>query len=188
VEQISLGAERAGHLISQLLTLARAEASHEKLHRFEIVDLEALARRVTFEWVDRAQAKRIDLGFEGSDWPLAIDGVPLVLSELLKNLLDNAIKYTPAGGRVTVRLMAGEYAVLEVEDDGIGVPEEDRERVFERFYRVLGTDADGSGLGLPICREIAEQHRATIRLLAGHDGRGTRVQVMFPRAGTTTQS
>jgi two-component system sensor histidine kinase TctE len=187
VEQIALGAERAGHLISQLLTLARAEASHEKLHRFEIVDIEALVRSVTFEWVERAQAKRIDLGFEGSDWPLAIDGVPLLLRELLKNLLDNAIKYTLAGGRVTVRLMAGEHAVLEVEDNGIGVPEEDRERVFERFYRVLGTGTDGSGLGLPICREIAEQHRATIRLQAGHDGRGTRVVVVFPRAGTTTQ-
>ena len=88
--------------------------------------------------------------------------MPLLLRELLNNLLDNAIKYTPAGGRVTVRLMAGEHAVVEVEDNGIGVPEEDRERVFERFYRVLGTDADGSGLGLPICREIAELHRATI--------------------------
>jgi two-component system, OmpR family, sensor histidine kinase TctE len=185
VEQIALGAERAGHLISQLLTLARAEASHEKLHRFEIVDIEALAHSVTFEWVERAQVKRIDLGFEGSDWPLAVDGVPLLLREMLKNLLDNAIKYTPAGGRVTVRLMAGEHAVLEVEDNGIGVPAEDRERVFERFYRVLGTDADGSGLGLPICREIAEQHRATISLLAGHEGHGSRVVVVFPRAGTT---
>jgi two-component system sensor histidine kinase TctE len=186
VEQIALGAERTGHLINQLLTLARAESSHEKLHRFEIVDLEALARGVTQEWVVRARAKRIDLGFEGSDWPLAIDGVPLLLRELVGNLLDNAIKYTAAGGRVTVRLVAGEYAILEVEDNGIGIAEEDRERVFERFYRVIGTNADGSGLGLPICREIAEQHGGHIALFAGIDGIGTRVVVSFPRAGTLT--
>jgi two-component system sensor histidine kinase TctE len=185
VEQIAQAAERAGHLITQLLTLARAESSHEKLHKFEIVDLEGLARDVTLEWVTTAQSKRIDLGFEGSDWPTAIDGVPLLLRELLKNLLDNAIKYTADGGRVTVRLIAGEHITLEVEDNGIGVTEADRERIFERFYRVLGTDADGSGLGLAICREIAELHRATISMLAGHDGNGSRVVLTFPRAGTT---
>lgn len=184
VEKIAQAAERAGHLITQLLTLARAEASHEKLHRFEIVDLGALVRGVTFDWVDRARAKNIDLGFEPSDWPLAVDGVPLLLSELFINVIDNAIKYTPAGGRVTVRLLAGEHALVEVEDNGIGVAEADRERIFERFYRVLGTDADGSGLGLPICREIAELHRATITLLGRTDGPGSRVVVAFPRAGT----
>jgi two-component system sensor histidine kinase TctE len=185
VEQIAQAAERAGHLITQLLTLARAESSHEKLHRFESVDLEALARAVTLEWVDAAQAKNIDLGFEGSEWPSAIDGVPLLLRELLKNLLDNAIKYTPPGGLVTVRVIPAEHIVLEVEDNGIGVAEDDRERIFERFYRVLGTDADGSGLGLAICREIAELHRAAISLVGGTGGRGSRVVVVFPRAGTT---
>lgn len=185
VEQIARAAERAGHLITQLLTLARTESSYEKLHRFEIVDLEALARDVTLEWVPAAKAKRIDLGFEGSEWPTAIDGVPLLLSELLKNLLDNAIKYTAEGGRVTVRLIAGEHIILEVEDNGIGVAADDRERVFERFYRVLGTNADGSGLGLAICREIADLHRAAISLLGGADGRGSRVVVAFPRAGVT---
>jgi two-component system sensor histidine kinase TctE len=185
VEQIAQAAERAGHLITQLLTLARTEASHEKLHRFEIVDLESLAREVTLEWVDAARARQIDLGFEGSEWPSVIDGVPLLLRELLKNLVDNAIKYTPFGGRVTVRVIPAEHIVLEVEDNGIGVAEEDRERIFERFYRVLGTDADGSGLGLAICREISELHRAAISLLAGGSGHGSRVVVVFPRVGTT---
>jgi len=147
VEQIAQAAERAGHLITQLLTLARAESSHEKLHRFESVDLEALARAVTLEWVDAAQAKN--------------------------------------GGLVTVRVIPAEHIVLEVEDNGIGVAEDDRERIFERFYRVLGTDADGSGLGLAICREIAELHRAAISLIGGPGGRGSRVVVVFPRAGTT---
>jgi two-component system, OmpR family, sensor histidine kinase TctE len=185
VEQIAQAAERAGHLITQLLTLARTEASHEKLHRFEIVELEGLARELTLEWVDAARAKQIDLGFEGSEWSSSIDGVPLLLNELLKNLLDNAIKYTPPGGQVTVRIIPGEHIVLEVEDNGIGVAEEDRGRIFERFYRVLGTDADGSGLGLAICREIGELHRAAISILGGHGGRGSRVVVVFPRAGTT---
>lgn len=185
VAQIAQAAERAGHLITQLLTLARAESSHEKLHRFESVDLEGLARDVTFEWVQTAQAKDIDLGFEGSEWPSAVDGVPLLLQELLRNLLDNAIKYTPRGGLVTVRIVPGEHIVLEVEDNGIGVAEEDRARIFERFYRVLGTDADGSGLGLAICREIADLHRAQISFLAGSKGSGSRVVVVFPRAGST---
>ena len=185
VERIALAAERAGHLITQLLTLARTEASHEKLHRFEIVALETLAREVTLEWVDAARAKQIDLGFEGSEWTTTIDGMPLLLRELIKNLLDNAIKYTPTGGRVTVRTIAAEHIILEVEDNGIGVAEADRERIFERFYRVLGTQADGSGLGLAICREIAELHRASIAMKVGADGSGSRIVVVFPREGTS---
>lgn len=180
VEQIAQAAERAGHLINQLLTLARAESSHDKIHKFELVDLESLARQVAREWVMRARAKDIDLGFEGTDWPLLIDGVPLLLRELLNNLVDNAIKYTPAGGRVTVRTRAEDHVLVEVEDSGIGVPAEDRERVFERFYRVLGTDIDGSGLGLPICREIAELHRAALSLGPGPEGKGTRVTLIMP--------
>ncbi len=182
VLQIARAAERAGHLITQLLTLARAESSHEKLHRLVKLDLDDLARDVTSEWVETAQAKQIDLGFESGGARLIVDGVPLLLRELLKNLLDNAIKYTPSGGRVTVRVIADEHATLEVEDNGIGLADEDRERVFERFYRVLGTDADGSGLGLAICREIAEHHRATISAFAAREGTGIRVVVDFPRS------
>lgn len=185
VEKIAHAAERAGHLITQLLTLARTEASHEKLHRFEVVSLEQVAREVTLEWVDAARAKQIDLGFEGSEWSTAIDGMPLLLRELIKNLLDNAIKYTPFGGRVTVRVVAAEHIVLEVEDNGIGVVPADRDRIFERFYRVLGTSAEGSGLGLAICREIAELHRAAISMADGIDQCGSRIVVVFPRAGTS---
>jgi two-component system, OmpR family, sensor histidine kinase TctE len=95
--------------------------------------------------------------------------------------VDNAIKYTPAGGTVTVRTLAGAEAVIEVEDSGIGIPEEERPRVFERFYRVLGNDADGSGLGLPIVAEIAELHRARIELETGAGGQGSLFRVSFPR-------
>jgi two-component system sensor histidine kinase TctE len=188
VEQIARGAERAGHLINQLLTLARAESSHDKIHKFETVDLEELARDVTRDWVVRAMAKSVDLGFEGTDRPLPVAGVPLLLRELLNNLVDNALKYTPAGGRVTVRTRIDDRFVVEVEDSGIGVPPEDRERVFERFYRVLGTNIDGSGLGLPICREIAELHRVVISLGPGPEGVGTCVTLRFPLTEMTGQS
>jgi two-component system, OmpR family, sensor histidine kinase TctE len=156
LQQIAESAERASHLINQLLMLAQAEASHEKIHKVEPLDLGALARAATQEAVMRALARRIDIGFEGTHWPLMVEGTPLLLRELMGNLIDNAIKYTPEGGLVTVRTRSGEFAFFEVEDNGIGIPEEDRARVFERFYRVLGTDASGSGLGLPIVAEIAE--------------------------------
>ena len=145
------------------------------------LDLDALARGVTEEWVVRAMAKNIDLGYEECGCRLMINGVPLLLRELLTNLVDNAIKYTPSGGHVTVRACADRLAIIEVEDDGIGIPVEERESIFERFYRVLGTDAEGSGLGLPIAAEIAELHQARIDLLEGSGGRGSLFRVSFPR-------
>ncbi len=184
LQQIAESTARATHLLNQLLMLAQTEASHEKVHRVEPADLEALARAATQEAVPHALAKSIDIGFEGTGWPLMVEGTPLLLRELMTNLVDNAIKYTPDGGRVTVRTRAGEFATLEVEDNGIGIPEEDRHRVFDRFYRVLGTEASGSGLGLPIVAEIAELHRARIDLMpAGSDGRGCLFRVTFPRRG-----
>ena len=178
---IAESTDRAAHMINQLLILARTEASHEKLHQVVPVDLDALAREVTGDWVVRAMAKRIDLGFEDHGSPLLINGVPLLLRELLINLVDNAIKYTPPGGHVTVRVRGGRLALIEVEDNGIGIPAEERESVFERFYRVLGTDAEGSGLGLPIAAEIAELHQARIDLLQGSNGQGCLFRVSFPR-------
>jgi two-component system sensor histidine kinase TctE len=182
LQLIAESTDRASHMINQLLILARAEASHEKLHQVVPLDLNALARSVTEEWVVRAMAKRIDLGFEDCDCgsALSINGVPLLLRELLTNLIDNAIKYTPPGGHVTVRALANQEAVIEVEDDGIGIPLEERESIFERFYRVLGTDAEGSGLGLPIAAEIAELHQARIDLLSGANDKGSLFRVSFP--------
>ena len=129
----------------------------------------------------RAQAKSIDLGVEGGSDPLTVEGNPVLLREMIKNLVDNAIKYTPVGGRVTANTRYAGAPILEVEDTGVGIPEADRERVFERFYRVLGSGEDGSGLGLPIVREIAELHRATVTLNPNPAGHGTIVQVVFPR-------
>jgi two-component system sensor histidine kinase TctE len=181
LELIAESTDRASHMINQLLMLARAEASHEKLHSVLPLNLDALVRSVTEEWVVRALARRIDLGFEESSRSLWINGVPLLLRELLNNLVDNAIKYTAPGGHVTVRARAGHQAVIEVEDDGIGIPVEEHASIFERFYRVLGTDAEGSGLGLPIAAEIAELHQAKIDLLIGNSGKGSLFRVSFPR-------
>jgi len=185
---ISQSTERASHLINQLLSLARAEASYEKIYAVERVDLEQLLRTMLSDFVPRARQKNIDFGLETTDAPLVIDGNPVLLAELIKNLIDNAIKYTPEGGCVTVRTIATERAIVEVEDTGIGVPEADRERVFERFYRVLGSSESGSGLGLPIVREIADLHRAQVSLIPNPSGKGTIAQVVFPRSRAPDES
>lgn len=179
LQRIAAGVDRAAHLTNQLLQLARAEASHETRHVWEPVDLDALVREVAAQCVPRALGRDIDLGFEEAGAPLSIPGVPLLLREMIDNLIDNAIKYTPPGGRVTVRLQAAADPVLEVEDTGIGIAKEDRGRIFERFYRALGTDAEGSGLGLAIVREIADLHRATIRVLDNPSGKGTLIRLVF---------
>ena len=128
-------------------------------------------RRMWFRIFPAALVKRIDLGLEAAQEALIIDGNPVLLRELMKNLVDNAIKYT-GRGQVTVRTIGTEFAILEVEDSGIGIPESDREMVFERFYRVLGSGEDGSGLGLPIVQEIAELHRARVTLSPNPAGQG----------------
>ncbi len=188
LQQAALSAERLSHLTHQLLSLARAEATTESSDAFQPVDLEQLAPEATREWAERAMAKGIDLGFEGAGWPLPIIGSPFLLHELINNLIDNAIKYTPRGGQVMVRLVAEKTIRLEVEDTGIGIPVAERDRVFERFYRVLGSASDGSGLGLAIVREIAELHRATIETSSGIGGIGTRVTVSFARQDAPTES
>ncbi|MBK9624413.1 MAG: sensor histidine kinase N-terminal domain-containing protein [Rhodocyclaceae bacterium] len=179
---IAQSTDRAAHLTKQLLTLARTESSHDKLHRVEPCDLRALARAVTIEWAERAMAKEIDLAFECGEWPHMTEGVPLLLRELLSNLIDNAVKYTPRGGRVTVRLRAMEFFILEVEDTGAGIPPAERSKVFERFYRILGNAESGSGLGLPIVQEIADRHRASVELHEGNAG-GCLFRVSFVRRG-----
>jgi len=169
--------------VNQLLLLARTESDQNTLPPFAAIDLDALVREATQDWVPLALEHHIDLGFEASGGGSKVTGNALLLRELINNLLDNAIRYTPAGGRVTARVAAGGQVILEVEDDGIGIDKDERERVFERFYRVLGTGAEGSGLGLAIVREIAELHAANVLLLPNPAGRGTLVRVMFPRSG-----
>ncbi|MCW5604574.1 MAG: sensor histidine kinase N-terminal domain-containing protein [Burkholderiales bacterium] len=185
LRQLHAATEQTTRLINQLLTLARAEPEAERPQATEPVDLGRLARDVTTEWVPRALARNIDLGFDGLEDGMTIEGDPLLLREMLNNLIDNAIRYTPRDGRVTVRVApsAGQV-VLSVEDNGPGIPVGDRERVFERFYRVLGTGVDGCGLGLAIVKEISQSHGAEISLDEGPQGVGTVARVSFPAVAT----
>ncbi len=163
LEQLAKSSESATRLVNQLLALARAENQPQAGVAFEQVDLAALARATVQDWVQASFTHRIDLGFEQPDYPIEIAGNPLMLRELLSNLIDNALRYTPAGGSVTVRVrLEREQAIVEVEDTGPGIAPAERGRVFERFYRILGSGAPGSGLGLAIVREIAQQHGAEI--------------------------
>jgi two-component system sensor histidine kinase TctE len=167
LEQLSKSSESATRLVNQLLALARAENQTAQSSPFVPVELSELARAVVQDWVPASFSRRIDLGFEQSGQPLMVAGNPTMLRELLSNLVDNALRYTPAGGSVTVRLRADApraLAILEVEDTGPGIPQAERGRVFERFYRILGSHTEGSGLGLAIVREIAQQHGAEVEI------------------------
>ena len=179
LERISAGVDRASHLTYQLLQLARAEATHEQRGEMEQIDLQALVLEVTTHCVPRALAKNIDLGFEEAGGDIKIVGIPLLLREMIDNLVDNAIKYTPPDGCVTVRLHGSPQVILEVEDTGIGIAREDRQRIFDRFYRALGTGEEGSGLGLAIVREIAELHNARVTVHDTPVGHGTLIRLVF---------
>jgi two-component system sensor histidine kinase TctE len=171
LKQIARSSQSAAHLVNQLLAMARAEDS-EQARRLQDVPIIKLAREVVRDFVPRAMDKHIDLGYEGPDADPAsprIVGQPVLVRELIRNLVDNALQYTPAGGTVTVRLMPdpyGQVIVLQVEDTGPGIPEAEREQVFQPFYRALGTDVDGSGLGLAIVKEIADKHAASVAVTA----------------------
>ena len=163
LEQLAKSSESATRLVNQLLALARAENQPHAGLAFEDLELGALARAVVQDWVQASFTHDIDLGYEPHDEPVNIAGNALMLRELLSNLIDNALRYTPAGGSVTVRVRRdGEHALLEVEDTGPGIAPAERAHVFERFYRILGSSASGSGLGLAIVREIAQQHGAEV--------------------------
>jgi two-component system, OmpR family, sensor kinase len=175
---LSAGVQRSIHLVEQMLALARQEprADSQRVP----VRLDELARAIVTELVPLADAGHIDLGVAAAQ-PATVAGDPDALRTLLRNLVDNAVRYTPAGGRVdvTVESRAG-AARLTVSDDGPGIPPEERKRVFDRFYRRAGTAPSGSGLGLAIVKAIADAHGATLSLDAGPSGKGLAVSVTFP--------
>jgi two-component system, OmpR family, sensor histidine kinase TctE len=174
LEQIATSSEHAARLVTQLLALARAE-NRMSGQIFTPVDVDEVARHAVRDWVQPALAKQMDLGYEGprgaddeeNSATVEVDGNPVMLREMLSNLIDNAIRYTPPGGRITVRVRpepAARLVHLEVEDTGLGIPAAERERVIERFYRILGREGDGSGLGLAIVREITTMHGGTLAI------------------------
>jgi two-component system sensor histidine kinase TctE len=199
LQQIARGSQSAAHMVNQLLAMARAEDQEHAAQR-QRVHLGRLAADVVRDFVPRALAKRIDLGYEGP--PLegggagaTVVGHALLLRELIRNLVDNALLYTPPGGTVTVHVVAdpfGQVVVLQVEDNGPGIALADREKVFQPFYRALGTETDGSGLGLAIVRQIASEHGVEVVLEdtearprggeGAATGPGARFTIRFPAA------
>lgn len=166
------------HLANQLLSLARADP--EQAGETRVLDLEAVARDACAALVPEALARAVDLGFDGRG-PARISGQEHLLREALANLVRNAVHYGARPGTVTVSVARREgQVVLAVEDDGPGIPEAERGRVLERFHRLPGSPGQGAGLGLPIVRQIAETHGASLHLLDGAGGRGLRVELRFP--------
>ncbi len=186
LRRLKVGTERSTRLVNQLLALARTEAP--SVLQFEQIDLTNIARSVVRDFVPDAMNKHIDLGVEVPDHPVYVHGQSLMLTEMLKNLVENALRYTPEAGCVTVRVddsQQREAVILEVEDDGPGIPETERPLVFDRFYRVLGTSEDGSGLGLAIVQETAHQHHANVTILNNPKATlaerpGTVMRISFP--------
>jgi two-component system, OmpR family, sensor kinase len=182
METLSAGVQRAIRLVEQLLSLARQEPRAEAQR--VPVRLDELAREVVAELVPLADAGRVDLGVSAVQ-PASVRGDPEALRTLLRNLVDNAVRYSPPGGRVDVSVEEvaagdGRTARLTVSDNGPGIPPEERERVFDRFYRRAGSEPPGSGLGLAIVKAIADAHGAAVQLADGPSGKGLSVSALFP--------
>lgn len=171
--------KRLTRVANQLLALARAEAGQHLLGTAASVDLAKLSDEMLEEWLRIADEKEIDFGVQRD--VLTVAGDPTLLRELIANLVDNALNYTPCGGQVTLRCeRVGDVLEIDVSDNGPGIPEDERERVFERFHRLPNATTTGSGLGLPIAREIVAAHQGSIQITDGADGQGTCVQVRLP--------
>ncbi len=169
---------RTSQLANQLLALSRADPRTMQAQPMQRVDLKALCEAILEIHLDAATAKRIDLGLDAH--AAQVTGHEWLLRELLGNLVDNAVKYTPQGGTVTIRCGPREGGVvLEVEDDGPGVAPAERQRVLERFYRLRGTQGEGNGLGLAIAAEIARVHHGQLELQSGAGGKGLRVALLL---------
>ena len=195
LKQIGRASVQATHTVNQLLSLARAEGGDAL--DLQSCDMEALISEVLVDSLPRAMDKGLDLGYDGvTDEDkrrfIKVQGNPTLLKEMIRNLVDNAIHYTPSSeermGVITVRLLVDPYSqalAIQVEDNGPGIAAAERERIFEPFYRTLGSNVDGSGLGLPIVREIAQRHGATVSVDLAHPGQnppGACFTIRFARA------
>jgi two-component system, OmpR family, sensor histidine kinase TctE len=176
---LQAGIRQLAHSANQLLTLARADPAANIAAKNQSVDLQAIVGEVVAKFFDRALQANFDLGVEAT--PVSIHADPSLLDDLLSNLIDNALKYTPAGGSVTASAgVQNGKPFLAVEDTGPGIPETERQRVRQRFYRLPNSPGHGSGLGLAIVDEIARLYGASVTIGPGTNGRGTRISLQFP--------
>ena len=173
------GIRQLAHSSNQLLTLARADPTVNMAAKNQQVGLDVIVGEVVARFFDRALESNIDLGVDVT--PVSVLADPSLIDDLVSNLVDNALKYTPSGGAVTVSAGQGNgNPHISVEDTGPGIPEADRQRVKQRFFRLPNSPGHGSGLGLAIVEEIAQLYGASVSISSGAAGRGTRILVRFP--------
>ncbi len=179
LQKVVQSVDRSSHVVAQLLTLSRL-SQEEELNDIRPVDLHKLATEITAFLVPVALEKNIEIELTSPPEAIIIQGNDIALGILIRNIVDNAIRYTPEKGQVKIQLLRHDgHVTFRVIDSGPGIPEELRDRVFERFYRILGTKAQGSGLGLAIVSQIADLHHAKIRLGAPSGGKGLQFDVDF---------
>jgi len=178
--KLSNGIKRSIHVVRQLLSLAQQDPEMKE-QKIESFNLTSLAEDIVIQCESLAEKKRISLTLSETNSGVMFTGSKSSIRVLIENLLDNAIRYTPEGGKVDVSVTQDkDFINLDIIDNGKGIPVSKRERVFDRFYRTTGTEESGSGLGLAIVKRIAEQHHAIIRLSEGLNNKGLRVTVTFP--------
>lgn len=177
LDQLDEGVNRIAKMVAEMLTLART--ADKQARRDEFVDLNVLGSEVCSLLIGHATNKNIELTFSPSTDKVVVQGNNSELREMIVNLVENAILYTSKSGKVDVSIKSGPPITIAVADNGPGIPEPDRASVFERFYRVLGTKVEGSGLGLSIVREIAQAHNAKVELAEPPQGAGTLVKITF---------
>lgn len=187
LNQAQVGLDNAIHLTEQLLVLAKQDDPDSREFNKELVDLGALAAEVTASFSAMAEQRNIHLTWtrqENENLPVLIEGQPEPLKQLFSNLVHNALIYTPSAGTVEVSLENG--PTLSVKDNGPGIPSEEREKVFERFYRLARNQAPGSGLGLSIAQEIAKAHHAKITIQDCEKSQGCIISVCFPEKSNSS--
>jgi two-component system sensor histidine kinase TctE len=176
--QMRTSADRLSHTVTQLLVLAKSEPV-DGMNELKPVDLYQLVRSTCIDWAPRALKRQIELSFECSKQPLTVQGDEVLLRELLANILENSILYGYEQGHITVSLSSKPNPTLVVEDDGPGIPNCEKNKIFERFYRMPDSPGEGCGLGLAIVKEIAELHKARLELSQINARGGTRVVLSF---------
>ncbi|MGD0281575.1 MAG: sensor histidine kinase N-terminal domain-containing protein [Dissulfurispiraceae bacterium] len=179
LQQLRMSAERIARLVSQMLDLAKVGHEANRMPELKPLNLTETVQEVTKAWFSIALGKKIDIGYEGPNEEIMINGDKFLIKILLDNLLDNALRYSPPGSSVTTKLEKNGSIILSVEDNGPGIPVEERDSVFQRFYRILGNNVEGSGLGLSIVKEIADMHKATAAIDDPGKHGGTVVKLIF---------